>query len=53
MEIIYTSVNCNELDVNLANIVAMNIYDIYEDDSEDYDLDYDSNDFYNELNSVS
>ncbi len=45
METFYTSVDYNELDANLANIIAMNT-DGYEDETEDYDLDCDLNDLY-------
>ena len=45
METFYTSVDFNEVDTNLANIIAMNTSDGYDDD-EDYDLDCDLNDLY-------
>lgn len=47
METFYTSVDYNELEANLANIVAMNTSDGFDDDTEDYDLDCDLNDLYN------
>lgn len=53
MENYYTSVNANEVDPNLANIIAMNSYESQEDETEDYDLDYDPNDFYYELHGRS
>jgi hypothetical protein len=53
METIYTSIDQNELDSDLGNIITMNTIDGYDDDAEDYDLDYDPNDFYYELQAMS
>jgi len=49
MDTLYTSLNSNDVDVNLANIIAMNTFDIFGDDSENYDFDYEPNEFYYEL----
>lgn len=53
METIYTSVDHNELDADLGNIITMNTVEDYDDDVQDYDLDYDPNDFYYELQAMS
>lgn len=50
MKNFYTSVNHNELNPRMANIVAMNMIDPEDEDAEDYDFDYDPNDLYYELN---
>lgn len=50
METIYTSVELHELDNDLSNIITINTnYDDSDDDIQDYDLDYDQNDYYYEL----
>ena len=51
MENIFTSIDYNDLDVNLKNIIAINTFDTFEDEVEDGDLDYDQNDFYFELHA--
>lgn len=45
METFYTSVDYNEVDVNLANIIAMNSSDD-DEEIEDYDLDFDLDNLY-------
>ena len=49
MENYYTSVDYNEIDTNMRNIIEMNTAKNQEDDTEDYDLDYDPNSLYYEL----
>lgn len=41
METLYTSVNYNDVDTNLANIIAMNTSDDYGEETEDFDFDFD------------
>jgi len=50
METIYTSIELHELDNDLTNIININNNnDDSDDDVQDYDLDYDQNDYYYEL----
>ena len=50
METYYTSLeHTHEFDTDLSNIITMNSIDDADDDIQDYDLDYDPNDFYYEL----
>ncbi len=53
MENIYTSVDHNELDQNLRNIISINTPGQSDDEIEDYDFDYDPNDLYYELKTAS
>jgi hypothetical protein len=46
METFYTSVDYNEVDTNLANIIAMNTSDDYGEETEDYDFDCDIDDLH-------
>jgi hypothetical protein len=46
METFYTSVDYNEVDTNLANVIAMNTSDDYGEETEDYDFDCDIDDLH-------
>ena len=49
METFFTTVDQNELNTNLRNILAMNTFDEYDDDgNENYDIDCDSDNLYYE-----
>lgn len=52
MENYYTSIDQNELDPNMRNIIEMNITDAYDEEAEDYDLDYDPNELFYELQVI-
>jgi len=39
METLYTSIDYNEVNTNLANIIAINTSDEYGEETEDYDFD--------------
>ena len=52
METIYTSFTAgHELDTDLNNIISIN--DNHDDDEMDYDLDYDQNEYFYELERLN
>ena len=52
METIYTSFTAgHELDTDLNNIISIN--DKHDDDEMDYDLDYDQNEYFYELERLN
>lgn len=53
METLNTAVNYNDVDINLANIIAMNTINVFGDGSEDHDFDNDPNELYFELHSCT
>lgn len=46
METLHTSANYNDVDTNLANIISINMFNVFGDGSEDYDFNHDSNELY-------
>ncbi|WP_157485909.1 hypothetical protein [Flavobacterium soli] len=52
METIYTTIEANhDLDTDLNNIISIN--DNYDEDEMDYDLDYDPNEYFYELERLN